>query len=101
MPRKGDIAKREVAADPVYNSELVTKFVNSMMWGGKKSTAQGIFYEAMRQLEKKGGDQALKVFIKAVESAKPVLEAKSRREGGANYQVRAGVHADRRSPSTR
>ena len=57
MPRKGHIAKREVAADPVYNSTLVTKFVNSMMWGGKKSTAQGIFYDAMKQVEKKGGDE--------------------------------------------
>jgi len=55
MPRKGHIAKREVAPDPVYGSTLVTKFVNSMMWGGKKSTAQGIFYEAMKNLEEKGG----------------------------------------------
>ena len=97
MPRKGHIGKREVLADPVYNSELVTKFVNSMMWGGKKSTAQGIFYESMRQLEKKGGDQALKLFIKAVENAKPVLEVKSRRVGGANYQVPIEVNPDRRT----
>ncbi len=62
MPRKGHIGKREVLPDPVYNSELVTKFVNSMMWGGKKSTAQGIFYESMKQLEQKGGDEALKLF---------------------------------------
>jgi small subunit ribosomal protein S7 len=97
MPRKGHIGKREVLADPVYNSELVTKFVNSMMWGGKKSTAQGIFYESMRQLEKKGGDQALKLFTKAVENAKPVLEVKSRRVGGANYQVPIEVNPDRRT----
>ena len=97
MPRKGHIGKREVLPDPVYNSELVTKFVNSMMWGGKKSTAQGIFYESMRQLEKKGGDQALKLFIKAVENAKPVLEVKSRRVGGANYQVPIEVNPDRRT----
>ena len=97
MPRKGHIGKREVLADPVYNSGLVTKFVNSMMWGGKKSTAQGIFYESMRQLEKKGGDQALKLFIKAVENAKPVLEVKSRRVGGANYQVPIEVNPDRRT----
>jgi len=97
MPRKGHIGKREVAADPVYNSELVTKFVNSMMWGGKKSTAQGIFYESMRQLEKKGGDEALKLFKKAVENAKPVLEVKSRRVGGANYQVPIEVNPDRRT----
>src|SRR3954467_6402995 len=97
MPRKGHIAKREVAADPVYNSTLVTKFVNSMMWGGKKSTAQGIFYTAMTQMEKRGGDEALKLFKKAVENAKPVLEVKSRRVGGANYQVPVEVNADRRT----
>ena len=73
MPRKGHVAKREVAADPVYQSTLVTKFVNSMMWGGKKSTAQGIFYTAMTNLEQKGGgDDALKLFKKAVENCKPV-----------------------------
>ena len=67
MPRKGHISKREVAPDPVYGSTLVTKFVNSMMWGGKKSTAQGIFYTAMKNLEEKGGgDDALKLFKKAV-----------------------------------
>ena len=87
MPRKGFIAKREVPADPIYESTLVTKFVNSMMWGGKKSTAQGIFYEAMTNLEAKGGDEALKLFKKAVENVKPMLEVKSRRVGGANYQV--------------
>ena len=97
MPRKGHIAKREVAADPVYNSSLVTKFVNSMMWDGKKSTAQGIFYTAMTNLEQKGGDEALKLFKKAVENAKPLLEVKSRRVGGANYQVPVEVNADRRT----
>jgi small subunit ribosomal protein S7 len=97
MPRKGHVGKREVAADPVYGSTLVTKFVNAMMYGGKKSTAQGIFYEAMVQLEKKGGDEALKLFKKAVENAKPVLEVKSRRVGGANYQVPVEVNNDRRT----
>ena len=98
MPRKGYIAKREVAADPVYNSTLVTKFVNSMMYNGKKSTAEGIFYEAMKRLEAKGGgDDALKLFKKAVENAKPLLEVKSRRVGGANYQVPIEVNADRRT----
>jgi small subunit ribosomal protein S7 len=97
MPRKGHIGKRETVTDPVYNSDLVTKFVNSMMWGGKKSTAQGIFYEAMKNLEKRGGDEALKLFKKAVENAKPVLEVKSRRVGGANYQVPVEVNADRRT----
>src|SRR5258708_26364 len=97
MPRKGYIAKRETVADPVYQSPLVTKFVNSMMYGGKKSTAQSIFYQAMQNLEKKGGDEALKLFKKAVENAKPVLEVKSRRVGGANYQVPVEVNADRRT----
>jgi len=97
MPRKGHIAKREVAPDPVYGSTLVTKFVNSMMYDGKKSTAEGLFYTAMKQLEQKGGDEALKLFKKAVENAKPVLEVKSRRVGGANYQVPVEVNADRRT----
>ena len=98
MPRKGHIAKREVAADPVYGSTLVTKFVNSMMWGGKKSTAQGIFYQAMKNLEEKGGgDDALKLFKKAVENCKPLLEVKSRRVGGANYQVPIEVLPERRT----
>jgi small subunit ribosomal protein S7 len=98
MPRKGHIGKREVAADPVYASTLVTKFVNSMMWGGKKSTAQGIFYQAMKNLEEKGGgDDALKLFKKAVENCKPLLEVKTRRVGGANYQVPIEVNADRRT----
>jgi ribosomal S7p/S5e-like protein len=65
MPRKGHIAKRTVDPDPVYQSDLVTKFVNSMMWQGKKSTAQGIFYESLTQLQNKGGDEALKLFKKA------------------------------------
>jgi small subunit ribosomal protein S7 len=98
MPRKGHIAKREVAADPVYGSTLVTKFVNSMMWGGKKSTAQGIFYGAMKTLEEKGGgDDALKLFKKAVENCKPLLEVKTRRVGGANYQVPIEVNPERRT----
>jgi len=87
MPRKGHIAKKEPAADPVYGSTLVNKFVNCMMWDGKKSTSQSIFYDAMKQLQERGGDDALKLFKKAVENCKPVLEVKTRRVGGANYQV--------------
>ena len=87
MPRKGPIAKRTVPADAVYSSDLVTKFINSMMWQGKRSTAEGIFYEALTKLESKGGDEAIKLFKKAVENAKPLLEVKTRRVGGANYQV--------------
>jgi len=97
MPRKGHIAKRRVEADPVYNSDLVTKFVNSMMWQGKKSTAERIVYRSMTKLQEKGGDQALKLFTKAVENCKPLLEVKTRRVGGANYQVPVEVNADRRT----
>ena len=97
MPRKGHIAKREVAPDPVYGSTLVTKFVNSLMWGGKKSTAQTIFYTSMTNLEAKGGDEALKLFKRAVENCKPVLEVKSRRVGGSNYQVPIEVTPERRT----
>jgi small subunit ribosomal protein S7 len=97
MPRKGHIAKRTVSADAVYGSDLVTKFINSMMWAGKRSTAEGIFYEALTKLESKGGDEGLKLFKKAVENAKPLLEVKTRRVGGANYQVPVEVNADRRT----
>jgi small subunit ribosomal protein S7 len=97
MPRKGHIAKRRVEADPVYQSDLVTKFVNSMMWQGKKSTAEGIVYHALTKLQEKGGDEALKLFTKAVENTKPLLEVKTRRVGGANYQVPVEVNADRRT----
>jgi small subunit ribosomal protein S7 len=97
MPRKGHTSKREVLPDPVYSSTLVTKFVNSMMWDGKKSTAETIFYGAMKRMEEKGGDEALKLFKKAVENAKPLLEVKTRRVGGANYQVPVEVNPDRRT----
>jgi len=97
MPRKGHIAKREVLPDPIYGSTLVTKFVNSMMYEGKKSTAQNIFYTAMKNLEQRGGAEALTLFKKAVENAKPLLEVKTRRVGGANYQVPVEVNPDRRT----
>ncbi len=97
MPRKGHVPKRTVASDAIYDSDLVTKFVNCMMWGGKKATAQAIFYEAMQKLQEKGGDEALKLFKKAVENTKPLLEVKSRRVGGANYQVPVEVNQDRRT----
>ena len=98
MPRKGHISKRGTEMDPVYGSDLVTKFVNSLMYQGKKSTAEGIFYKALTQLEQKGGGtDAITLFKKAVENAKPLLEVKSRRVGGANYQVPVEVNADRRT----
>jgi small subunit ribosomal protein S7 len=97
MPRKGHTPKRKVDADPIYGSDLVTKFINSMMWQGKKSTAEGIFYKSLEKLQEKGGDEPLKLFTKAVENAKPLLEVKTRRVGGANYQVPIEVAPDRRT----
>src|SRR4029077_19208075 len=97
MPRKGHIAKRTTEADPVYGSDLVTKFINSMMWQGKKSAAEGIFYKSLQKLEEKGGDESPKLFCKTVEKPKPLLEVKTRRVGGANYQVPIEVGPDRRT----
>ena len=96
MPRKGFVSRRSVLPDSVYGSDLVQKFINSMMWDGKKSTAQGIFYQAMEQVGQKANDEPLKVFKKAVENVKPVLEVKTRRVGGANYQVPVEVNPFRR-----
>ena len=96
MPRKGLVSRRKQAVDPVYGNDLVEKFICSMMWDGKKSTAQRVFYSAMDQVAKKTNDEALKVFKKAVENVKPVLEVKTRRVGGANYQVPVEVNPFRR-----
>ena len=96
MPRKGIIARRAQATDPVYDSDIVEKFICSMMWEGKKSTAQRVFYGAMDQVAKKSNDDALKIFKKAIENVKPVLEVKTRRVGGANYQVPVEVNPFRR-----
>ena len=96
MPRKGFVPRREVPADSVFGSELVQKFINSMMWDGKRSNAQRIFYGAMEQIAQKGNPDALAVFKKAVENVKPVLEVKTRRVGGANYQVPVEVNPFRR-----
>ena len=96
MPRKGLVSRRKQEVDPVYGNDLVEKFICSMMWDGKKSTAQRVFYGAMDQVAQKTSDDALKVFKKAVENAKPVLEVKTRRVGGANYQVPVEVNPFRR-----
>ena len=96
MPRKGIVIRRPQAIDPVYASDLVDKFICSMMWEGKKSTAQRVFYGAMDQIAKKTNDEALKIFKKAVENVKPLLEVKTRRVGGANYQVPVEVNPFRR-----
>ena len=97
MPRKGIVSRRVQATDPVYASDIVEKFICSMMWEGKKSTAQRVFYGAMDQVAKKTNDDALKIFKKAIENAKPLLEVKTRRVGGANYQVPIEVPQNRRT----
>ncbi len=88
---------REVLADPVYNSTLAEKFINSMMWDGKKAVSAGIFYGAMNIIQERTGEEPLKLFKKAVENCRPVLEVKTRRVGGANYQVPVEVPANRRT----
>ena len=96
MPRKGLVSRRKQEVYSVYGNDLVEKFICSMMWDGKKSTAQRVFYGAMDQMAKKTNDDALKLFKKAVENVKPVLEVKTRRVGGANYQVPVEVNPFRR-----
>src|SRR5271167_4507976 len=96
MSRKGITFRRSQALDPVYGSDLAEKFICSMIWEGKKSTAQRVFYGAMDQIAKKTNDDALKIFKKALENVKPLLEVKSRRVGGATYQVPVEVKPARR-----
>ena len=97
MPLKGIVAHREVLPDGVYSTELVTKFINSLMWGGKKSVAEAIFYEAMDKIKERAQDDPLKVFKKAVDNVRPIMEVKTRRVGGANYQIPVEVNPDRRT----
>ena len=97
MPRRGMVPKRDVLADPLYNSALVTKFINCMMFGGKRSTSQKIVYDAFNQVQAKTQEDPLKVFKRAVDNVKPSLEVKSRRVGGSNYQVPVEVNPNRRT----
>jgi small subunit ribosomal protein S7 len=97
MPRRKVAKRREVLPDPIYNSTMVTKFINCMMWDGKKSLSERIFYNAMKKIAEKTGEDPLKVFRKAIENVSPVLEVKSRRIGGATYQVPVEVNQDRRN----
>ena len=97
MPRRREVPKREVLPDPLYNSQLVTKFINSLMLQGRKSVAEGIFYGAMKKVEDRAKDDPLKVFKKAVDTVKPAVEVKSRRVGGSNYQVPVEVRPSRRT----
>ena len=96
MPRRRVIAKRELAADPLYSSALVTRFINTVMRGGKRNTAEAILYHRFDIIKEKTGDDPLKVFKKAVDNVKPSLEVKSRRVGGSNYQVPVEVNPNRR-----
>jgi len=97
MPRRGNVPKREVVPDPVYQSPLVTRFINSLMKRGKKSVAETAFYGAMDMVRERTDEDAMKVFRKAVDNVKPVLEVKSRRVGGSNYQVPVEVRPERRT----
>ena len=96
MPRKGHIQKRDVLADPIYNSKIVTKLVNNIMLDGKKGTAQKIVYGAFEQVSEKTGKEPMEVFEEALNNIMPVLEVKARRIGGATYEVPIEVRPDRR-----
>jgi len=96
MPRRREIPKRDIAADPIYQSALVTKFINTIMYGGKRSTAERIIYKSFDIIKEKTSDDPLKVFKKAIDNVKPSLEVKSRRVGGSNYQVPVEVNPNRR-----
>jgi small subunit ribosomal protein S7 len=96
MPRRREVPKREILPDAIYQSQLVTKFVNVLMTDGKKSTAQRIFYDAMNTIGERTSDDPMKVFKRAVENVKPNVEVKSRRVGGSTYQVPVEVRPTRR-----
>ena len=96
MPRRGRISKRDVLPDPMYNSKLVTKLINNIMYDGKKGVAQTIVYDAFAAIEAKVGENPLDVFTAALENVMPVLEVKARRVGGSTYQVPMEVRAERR-----
>ena len=96
MPRRGRISKRDVLPDPMYNSKLVTKLINNVMYDGKKGVAQTIVYDAFAAVEAKVGENPLDVFTAALENIMPVLEVKARRVGGSTYQVPMEVRAERR-----
>ena len=97
MPRRGNIAKRDVLPDPLYNSKLVTRLINSVMYDGKKGVAQKIVYDAFEIVKEKTGKDPLEAFEAAMENIMPVLEVKARRVGGATYQVPMEVRPERRA----
>jgi small subunit ribosomal protein S7 len=97
MPRKGAVSKREILPDPKYHDRMVSKFVNSMMEDGKRSLAERVLYDALDIVAQRGKDEALGLFRKAIENVKPVVEVRSRRVGGATYQVPVEVRPSRRA----
>ncbi len=97
MPRRREVVKRDVLPDPRYNSKLVARFINCLMWDGKKSTAESIFYSSLDIIKDRTGQDPLAVFQQAIDNVKPTLEVKSRRVGGATYQVPVEVKADRKN----
>jgi small subunit ribosomal protein S7 len=97
MPRRREVPKRETLPDPLYGSTLITKFINCMMEEGKKSVAEHIFYGALDVIKDRAKEDPVKVFKKALDQVKPILEVKSRRVGGATYQVPIEVPQDRRT----
>ena len=96
MPRRGSIAKRDVLPDPLYNSKIVTRLINNIMYDGKKGVAQKIVYDAFEIIQEKTGKDPLEVFEASLENIMPLLEVKARRVGGATYQVPIEVRPDRR-----
>jgi len=96
MPRKGHVAKRDVLPDPIYNSKLVSRLINSIMIDGKKGIAQTILYDAFNMISEKTGREPMDVFNEAIENIMPILEVKARRVGGSNYQVPVEVRPERR-----
>lgn len=95
MPRKGPVPRREVLPDPIYNSRLASRFVNRLMYDGKKGVAEKIFYGALENLSEKTGEEPLRAFERALDNVKPQFEVKARRVGGATYQVPMEVRTDR------
>ena len=96
MPRKGHVVKRDVLPDPIYNSKLVSRLINSIMIDGKKGIAQTILYDAFNMISEKTGREPIEVFNEAIENIMPILEVKARRVGGSNYQVPVEVRPERR-----
>ncbi len=97
MPRRREVPRRELPFDPLYGSPLVTRFINNLMLRGKRSVAERIFYDAMALIEKRTGEDPPKIFKKALDNAKPLVETKSRRVGGSTYQVPIEVNPHRRT----